>query len=75
MSVTCPFCRAESAQLISLFGSQLLLSQYRCAACGSYFEGLRGDLGSGSWDLGETTTTELPQILDPKSQIPEGDTT
>jgi transposase-like protein len=37
----CPFCRATSAELISLFGSQLLLSQYRCTSCGSYFEGVR----------------------------------
>jgi transposase-like protein len=45
-SVTCPFCRAARAELVSLFGSQLLLSQYRCAACGSYFEGVRED----RWD-------------------------
>jgi transposase-like protein len=43
MTVRCPFCSAESTQLISLFGSQLLLSQYRCGVCGSYFEGLRKD--------------------------------
>jgi hypothetical protein len=30
-------------ELISLFGSQLLLSQYRCGACGTYFEGIRAD--------------------------------
>jgi transposase-like protein len=42
-SVRCPFCAAESAELVSLFGSQLLLSQYRCKSCGSYFEGLRED--------------------------------
>jgi hypothetical protein len=42
-SPTCPFCAATAAELISLFGSQLLLSQYRCSACGSYFEGLRPD--------------------------------
>jgi DNA-directed RNA polymerase subunit RPC12/RpoP len=41
--VRCPFCNAASAELLSLFGSQLLLSQYRCASCGSYFEGLRPD--------------------------------
>jgi DNA-directed RNA polymerase subunit RPC12/RpoP len=41
--VRCPFCGAASAELLSLFGSQLLLSQYRCASCGSYFEGLRPD--------------------------------
>jgi len=42
-SVACPFCRAARAELISLFGSQLLLSQYRCTACGSYFEAFRQD--------------------------------
>jgi hypothetical protein len=42
-SVRCSFCAAESAELVSLFGSQLLLSQYRCKSCGSYFEGLRED--------------------------------
>jgi transposase-like protein len=41
--VQCPFCDARSAELVSLFGSQLLFSQYRCAVCGSYFEGLRRD--------------------------------
>jgi hypothetical protein len=46
LAVKCPFCDAASAQLLSLFGSQLLLSQYRCAACGSYFEGIRPD----RWD-------------------------
>jgi transposase-like protein len=44
--VTCPFCSAPSPELVSLFGSQLLLSQYRCSACGSYFEGVRED----RWD-------------------------
>jgi transposase-like protein len=43
MALECPFCRAAKAELVSLFGSQLLLSQYRCTACGSYFEGLRQD--------------------------------
>ena len=41
--MTCPFCDADRPELISLFGSQLLLSQYRCRACGTYFEGLRED--------------------------------
>ena len=41
--MTCPFCGARSAELVSLFGSQLLLSQYRCLLCRSYFEGLRPD--------------------------------
>jgi len=42
-AVKCPLCSAASPDLISLFGSQLLLCQYRCTACGSYFEGLRQD--------------------------------
>jgi hypothetical protein len=41
--MNCPFCEADAPELISLFGSQLLLSQYRCGACGTYFEGLRED--------------------------------
>ena len=41
--VRCPFCHAMDVQLISLFGSQLLTSQYRCRSCQSYFEGLRED--------------------------------
>jgi transposase-like protein len=43
MAVSCPFCEADDVELISLFGSQLLLSQYRCKSCKSYFEGLRED--------------------------------
>jgi len=39
----CPFCRAARTELIALFGSQLLLSQYRCGACGTYFEAIRED--------------------------------
>jgi transposase-like protein len=39
----CPFCESKHAELISLFGSQLLMSQFRCTGCGTYFEGLRDD--------------------------------
>jgi transposase-like protein len=41
--MTCPFCEADAPELVSQFGSQLLFSQFRCRACGSYFEGLRQD--------------------------------
>jgi transposase-like protein len=41
--VSCPFCKSTQTELIALFGSQLLTSQYRCTACGSYFEALRPD--------------------------------
>jgi transposase-like protein len=46
--VRCPFCKSDRSELISLFGSQLLTSQYRCTACGSYFEGVRGEDDHGS---------------------------
>jgi hypothetical protein len=52
--VKCPFCNVASAELVSLFGSQLLLSQYRCMACGSYFEGLRNDRGDAAPASGGT---------------------
>jgi transposase-like protein len=41
--VACPFCAATATERIALFGSQLLVSQYRCKVCGSYFEALRDD--------------------------------
>ena len=43
---TCPFCASEDTELVSLFGSQLLVSQLRCRTCRSYFEAIRGD----RWD-------------------------
>ena len=39
----CPFCGSEDSELVSLFGSQLLVSQLRCRACRSYFEAVRDD--------------------------------
>jgi transposase-like protein len=46
--VECPFCEADDCELISLYGSQLLLSQYRCKRCGSYFEAVRREDEHGS---------------------------
>jgi len=40
---SCPFCDSAETELVSLFGSQLLVSQHRCRACRSYFEALRDD--------------------------------
>ena len=59
-AVRCPFCDAASAHLLSLFGSQLLLSQYRCGACGSYFEGVRPDRR----DSGPTTEAGSARVCD-----------
>ncbi len=34
----CPFCGARNAEVLSLFGTQAMLMQYRCRACGTVFE-------------------------------------
>jgi hypothetical protein len=60
--VRCPFCQATDAQLISLFGSQLLMSQYRCGGCGSYFEGLRDD----RWEA--SPRQEAPRAASPRQE-------
>lgn len=39
----CPFCDATTVSAVAPFGSQLLMSQFRCDACRSYFEGVRLD--------------------------------
>jgi hypothetical protein len=41
--VRCPFCDAADTEPLGLFGSQLMLGQWRCRACRSYFEALRDD--------------------------------
>jgi hypothetical protein len=65
----CPFCETDQPELVSQFGSQLLLSQYRCRACRSYFEGLREDLRDlhlSPWQrsrevLGTSSSLESPR--------------
>jgi transcription elongation factor Elf1 len=34
----CPFCGSEDAEVISLFGSQVMTLQCKCRACGTFFE-------------------------------------
>jgi DNA-directed RNA polymerase subunit RPC12/RpoP len=40
----CPACRSTDAAVISLFGTQAMTLQYRCRACGTYFEAVKYDL-------------------------------
>jgi uncharacterized Zn finger protein len=37
----CPNCAGSDAEVISLFGSQAMTLQYRCRACGTYFEAVK----------------------------------
>jgi hypothetical protein len=39
----CPFCAAAEAERVAQWGGQIITSQWRCGACGSYFEALRED--------------------------------
>ena len=44
----CPFCGSDRTELLSLFGSTSLTSQYRCASCRSAFESVKwGALSKG----------------------------
>jgi len=40
----CPFCGAAAVERVGQWGGQIITSQWRCDACGSYFEALRDDL-------------------------------
>ena len=41
--MTCPFCDAPEAERVGQWGGQIITSQWRCRACGSYFEAVRDD--------------------------------
>lgn len=38
---TCPFCDAVDVERVGQWGGQMITSQWRCRACGSYFEAIR----------------------------------
>jgi ribosomal protein L37AE/L43A len=38
---TCPFCDAATVERVAQWGGQMITAQWRCRACGSYFEALR----------------------------------
>jgi transposase-like protein len=42
-AVTCPFCEAREVERVGQWGGQIITSQWRCTACGSYFEAVRDD--------------------------------
>ena len=39
----CPFCDAPTVERVAQWGGQIITAQWRCEACGSYFEALRED--------------------------------
>ncbi len=44
----CPRCGHLAAELISLYGSQLMTSLFRCRDCGELFEAIRSKDGPQS---------------------------
>ena len=45
---TCPFCESSEVERIAQWGGQMLTAQWRCEACGSYFEALREEFEDGA---------------------------
>jgi transposase-like protein len=43
--MTCPFCEAAGAERVGQWGGQMITAQWRCRACGSYFEAIREEFG------------------------------
>lgn len=43
IKIECPHCRSANTELASLFGQQLMTSQYYCRACATPFERLKDD--------------------------------
>ena len=41
--MTCPFCASPEVERVAQWGGQIITAQWRCRACGSYFEALRED--------------------------------
>jgi transposase-like protein len=39
----CPFCDSTAVERVGQWGSQIITAQWRCQACGSYFEAIRDD--------------------------------
>lgn len=40
-SPACPFCDTGAVERVGQWGGQIITSQWRCEACGSYFEAIR----------------------------------
>jgi hypothetical protein len=37
----CPFCESDNTERVGQWGGQMITAQWRCVACGSYFEAIR----------------------------------
>jgi hypothetical protein len=53
----CPFCGARDAERVGLYGGQIITAQWRCCACGSYFEALREDFDDSRVEVAPPRST------------------
>jgi transposase-like protein len=42
----CPFCSSADAERVGQWGGQMITAQWRCRACGSYFEAIRDEFAA-----------------------------
>jgi transposase-like protein len=50
----CPFCEARDVERVGQWGGQMITAQWRCRACGSYFEALREEFDDDPQREGRT---------------------
>jgi hypothetical protein len=43
----CPFCDSVTVERVGQWGGQIITAQWRCQACGSYFEAIRDEFDDG----------------------------
>jgi hypothetical protein len=51
--LSCPFCDSAGVERVGQWGGQIITAQWRCRACGSYFEAVREDFDSAGPLAGE----------------------
>ena len=65
--LSCPFCDADDTEQVGQWGGQMITAQWRCRACGSYFEAIRDrfDAPRGS-ERGVPPVDPAEASIDPK---------
>ena len=54
MSTACPFCDSDDTELVAAWGGQMITSQMRCRSCLTYFEAIREEPWTISYDDGRS---------------------
>lgn len=66
----CPFCGAQGCERVGQWGGQMITAQWRCAACGSYFEAVREEFGDGPL-YGVGVAVSGPKLVEFPADDPE----